>query len=55
MPEVAIRFRIRSPHRATRFDRTKYRRKLHRTTVAGTSPDSALARMPAAENVMGGA
>jgi alpha-ketoglutarate-dependent 2,4-dichlorophenoxyacetate dioxygenase len=33
-------------HRATTFDRTKYRRKLHRTTVAGTMPESALARMP---------
>jgi alpha-ketoglutarate-dependent 2,4-dichlorophenoxyacetate dioxygenase len=33
-------------HRATTFDKTKYRRKLHRTTVAGTAPDSALARMP---------
>ncbi len=34
-------------HRATTFDKTKYRRNMHRTTVAGTSPDSALARMPA--------
>lgn len=34
-------------HRATTFDKTKYRRKLHRTTVAGTVPDSALATMPA--------
>ena len=42
-------------HRATPFDRTKYCRKLHRTTVAGTTPDSALARMPATETVMGGA
>lgn len=33
-------------HRATPFDKTKYRRKLHRTTVAGTVPDSALATMP---------
>ncbi len=33
-------------HRATTFDKTKYRRKLHRTTVAGTAPDSALASMP---------
>jgi alpha-ketoglutarate-dependent 2,4-dichlorophenoxyacetate dioxygenase len=33
-------------HRATTFDKTKYRRKMHRTTVAGTAPDSALARMP---------
>ena len=30
-------------HRATTFDKTKYRRKMHRTTVAGTNPDSALA------------
>ena len=35
-------------HRATTFDKTKYRRKMHRTTVAGTAPDTALARMPAA-------
>lgn len=33
-------------HRATTFDKTKYRRKMHRTTVAGTAPDAALARMP---------
>jgi alpha-ketoglutarate-dependent 2,4-dichlorophenoxyacetate dioxygenase len=33
-------------HRATTFDKTKYRRKLHRTTVAGTMPESVLARMP---------
>ena len=33
-------------HRATTFDKTKYRRKMHRTTVAGTVPDSALAGMP---------
>jgi alpha-ketoglutarate-dependent 2,4-dichlorophenoxyacetate dioxygenase len=33
-------------HRATTFDKTRYRRKMHRTTVAGTAPDSALARMP---------
>jgi alpha-ketoglutarate-dependent 2,4-dichlorophenoxyacetate dioxygenase len=33
-------------HRATTFDKTKYRRKMHRTTVAGTLPDSALATMP---------
>jgi alpha-ketoglutarate-dependent 2,4-dichlorophenoxyacetate dioxygenase len=35
-------------HRATTFDKTKYRRKMHRTTVAGTAPDSALANMPEA-------
>ena len=35
-------------HRATTFDKTKYKRKMHRTTVAGTAPDSALARMPEA-------
>ena len=33
-------------HRATTFDRTKYKRKLHRTTIAGKSPDSAFATMP---------
>ena len=33
-------------HRATTFDKTRYRRKMHRTTVAGTVPESALARMP---------
>lgn len=33
-------------HRATTFDKTKYKRKLHRTTVAGTMPESALSRMP---------
>jgi alpha-ketoglutarate-dependent 2,4-dichlorophenoxyacetate dioxygenase len=35
-------------HRATTFDKTKYRRKMHRTTVAGTAPDSALAALPRA-------
>jgi alpha-ketoglutarate-dependent 2,4-dichlorophenoxyacetate dioxygenase len=35
-------------HRATTFDKTKYKRKMHRTTVAGTVPDSALATMPVA-------
>jgi len=33
-------------HRATPFDKTRYRRKMHRTTVAGLSPDSAFATMP---------
>jgi alpha-ketoglutarate-dependent 2,4-dichlorophenoxyacetate dioxygenase len=33
-------------HRATMFDKTKYRRNMHRTTVAGFVPDSALAAMP---------
>jgi alpha-ketoglutarate-dependent taurine dioxygenase len=33
-------------HRATTFDKTKYRRKLHRTTVAGTMSESVLARPP---------
>jgi alpha-ketoglutarate-dependent 2,4-dichlorophenoxyacetate dioxygenase len=33
-------------HRATPFEKTKYRRKLHRTTVAGTMPESVLARVP---------
>jgi alpha-ketoglutarate-dependent 2,4-dichlorophenoxyacetate dioxygenase len=32
-------------HRATTFDKTKYRRKMHRTTVAGRSPDSAYAAL----------
>lgn len=35
-------------HRATTFDKTKYRRKLHRTTVAGSMPESLLAHMPVA-------
>ncbi|MGZ5089610.1 MAG: TauD/TfdA dioxygenase family protein, partial [Burkholderiales bacterium] len=35
-------------HRATTFDKTRYRRKLHRTTVAGTVPESVMARMPGA-------
>jgi len=35
-------------HRATTFDKTQYRRKLHRTTVAGTMPESVLAQMPEA-------
>lgn len=34
-------------HRATPYDRTRHRRKLHRTTVAGTDPETALATMPA--------
>jgi len=33
-------------HRATTFDKTKYRRKMHRTTVAGSMPESVLAQMP---------
>ena len=33
-------------HRATTFDRTKYKRKLHRTTIAGKVPDTAFAAMP---------
>ena len=33
-------------HRATTFDKTKYKRKLHRTTIAGKSPDSAFATLP---------
>ncbi|HZN26079.1 MAG TPA: TauD/TfdA family dioxygenase [Burkholderiales bacterium] len=33
-------------HRATPFDKTKYKRKLHRTTIAGKAPDSAFATMP---------
>lgn len=35
-------------HRATTFDKTRYRRKLHRTTIAGKAPDSAFAAMPEA-------
>lgn len=34
-------------HRATSFDKTKYRRKMHRTTVAGLAPDTAYASLPA--------
>jgi len=33
-------------HRATTFDKKKYKRKLHRTTIAGKAPDSAFATMP---------
>ena len=33
-------------HRATIFDKTKYRCVMHRTTVAGRVPDSALAHLP---------
>ena len=33
-------------HRATTFDKTRYRRKLHRTTVAGKMPESLYATMP---------
>jgi alpha-ketoglutarate-dependent 2,4-dichlorophenoxyacetate dioxygenase len=33
-------------HRATTYDKTKYKRKLHRTTIAGKVPDSAFATMP---------
>jgi alpha-ketoglutarate-dependent 2,4-dichlorophenoxyacetate dioxygenase len=33
-------------HRATPFDKTRYKRKLHRTTIAGKVPDSVLASMP---------
>jgi len=33
-------------HRATPFDKTRYKRKLHRTTIAGKSPDSAFATLP---------
>ncbi len=35
-------------HRATSFDKTKYTRKLHRTTIAGKAPDSAFASVPEA-------
>jgi alpha-ketoglutarate-dependent 2,4-dichlorophenoxyacetate dioxygenase len=34
-------------HRATTFDKTRYRRKMHRTTVAGAVPESVYAKMPA--------
>ena len=33
-------------HRATTFDKTKYRRKMHRTTVAGAAQESHFATMP---------
>ena len=33
-------------HRATTFDKTQYKRKLHRTTIAGKTPESAFAQMP---------
>ncbi|MBY0265930.1 MAG: TauD/TfdA family dioxygenase [Burkholderiales bacterium] len=35
-------------HRATPFDATTYKRRLHRTTIAGKSPDSAFATLPGA-------
>jgi len=37
-------------HRATSFDKARYRRKLHRTTIAGKAPDSAFAQMPESRN-----
>jgi len=33
-------------HRATTFDKTKYKRKMHRTTVAGAAQESHFAKMP---------
>lgn len=33
-------------HRATTFDKRKYERKMHRTTVAGRTPDEAMGVMP---------
>jgi len=33
-------------HRATPFDKTRYKRKLHRTTIAGKAPDNVFASMP---------
>jgi alpha-ketoglutarate-dependent 2,4-dichlorophenoxyacetate dioxygenase len=33
-------------HRATTFDKTQYRRKMHRTTVAGLAPDALYATLP---------
>ncbi len=38
-------------HRATAFDKTRYRRKMHRTTVAGTAQESLLANRPDAVTV----
>jgi alpha-ketoglutarate-dependent 2,4-dichlorophenoxyacetate dioxygenase len=38
-------------HRATAFDKTRYKRKLHRTTIAGKAPDSAFANMPEPRDV----
>ena len=35
-------------HRATPFETAKYKRMLHRTTIAGKSPDSAFATVPGA-------
>ncbi len=35
-------------HRATPFDKTQYKRKLHRTTIAGKAPESAFASVPQA-------
>jgi alpha-ketoglutarate-dependent 2,4-dichlorophenoxyacetate dioxygenase len=35
-------------HRATPFDNTRHKRRLHRTTIAGKTPDSAFAVMPRA-------
>src|SRR5688572_845233 len=40
-------------HRATTFDKTKYKRKLHRTTIAGKAPDSAFASMPERREELG--
>lgn len=34
-------------HRATTYDQTRNKRKLHRTTIAGKTPDRAFAVMPA--------
>lgn len=48
MSAVLTRISIKPLHRATTFDKTQYRRKMHRTTVAGTAPESALASMPGA-------
>jgi alpha-ketoglutarate-dependent taurine dioxygenase len=33
-------------HRATLFDKTRFKRKLHRKTIAGKAPDSVFAVMP---------
>lgn len=35
-------------HRATPFDKTQYRRKMHRTTIAGAVPENVFATMPSA-------
>ena len=41
-------------HRATMFDKRRYKRKLHRTTIAGKAPDSAFASVPEPRDVQEG-